>query len=334
MTAREASSALDTATAESMVRTVHPEAVVTEVHRITGGQVNEVYEIRCAPPVPPVVAKRYSAQTQWKAAKEDYVLGLLAAAGIGPLPRVLHRGPDFLLQSRVEGTMLSDLLPELEPAQIRDTYRELGRLLASIHRIPQPSFGYLMTRVVSPHDSNRSLMRQMTERVLASFAANGGDPALHAALERVLTGDQTVLYDNCTAPVLCHNDFHDGNVMVVRTATGLRMTGLLDFENALAADPLLDLAKTDLYSRIDDPELLAALLDGYGPLPPDGAERLALYKLYHAMELWSWLAGAGVTEPLPQISQLLSELLSAFQPRPAPAPGSFSGSGSGSRSHV
>jgi hygromycin-B 7''-O-kinase len=94
-----------------------------------------VYEITCAPPVPPVVAKRYSVQTQWKAAKADHVLGLLAAAGVGPLPRILHRGPDFLLQSRVERTMLSALLPELEPAQVRDVYRELGRVLATIHRI-------------------------------------------------------------------------------------------------------------------------------------------------------------------------------------------------------
>ncbi len=314
MTVPTAPTGLDPATAESMVRTVHPGAVVTGVHRIAGGQVNEVYEISCAPPVPAVVAKRYSEQTQWKAAKEDHVLGLLAAAGVGPLPLILHRGPDFLLQSRVEGTMLSALLPGLEPAQVRDVYRELGRLLARIHRIPQPSFGYLVTRVVSPHDSNRAMMRQMTGRVLGSFAANGGSPALHTALERVLTGDQTALYDNCSAPVLCHNDFHDGNVMAVRTTTGVRMTGLLDFENALAGDPLLDLAKTDLYSRIDDPELLAALLDGYGPLPPDGADRLALYKLYHAAELWSWLAGAGVTEPLPQISRLLDELLSAWPP--------------------
>ena len=303
---------LDPAAAESMVRTVHPDAAVTGVQRITGGQVNEVYEIHCAPPVPPLVLKRYSAHTQWKAAKEEHVLGLLAAAGIGPLPQVLHRGPDFLLLSRLDGTMLADVLPALDPAQVRDAYRELGRLLARIHRIPQPSFGYLVTVIVSPHGDNRSMMRQMTERVLDSFAANGGDPAQHAALTLVLTGERTALYDNCTEPVLCHNDFHDGNVMVVRNPSGgLRRTGLLDFENALAGDPLLDLAKTDLYSQIDDPELLAALLDGYGPLPPDGADRLALYKLYHAAELWSWLAGAGVTEPLPQISALLWELLSA-----------------------
>lgn len=315
---------LDNRTAESMVRAVHPGAVVTEVHPITGGQVNAVHEIRCAPSadpadpaVGPFVAKCYSPETQWKAAKEAYVLALLADHGVAPLPQVLHQGPDFLLLSRVEGTMLTSVLPELEPDEVHDAFRAMGRLLAGVHRIPQPAFGYLVTGVVGAKDSNRALMRQLTERVLAGFAANGGDPALHAALTRVLTSERTALYDNCTAPVLCHNDFHQGNVLVVRTEAGLRISGLLDFENALAGDPLLDLAKTDLYAQTDDPGVFAALLDGYGPLPADAVERLALYRLHHATELWGWLAGAGVTEPLPQITLLLNQLLSAY-----PAPGS------------
>lgn len=78
------------------------------------------------------------------------------------------------------------------------------------------------------------------------------------------------------------------------------LTGVLDVENAVAGDPLLDLAKTDYYAR-EEPLRRSALLDGYGPLPDDGEIRLDLYRLYHALELWTWFARIGRTGSLDSI---------------------------------
>jgi hypothetical protein len=43
-------------------------------------------------------------------------------------------------------------------------------------------------------------------------------------------------------------------------------------------------------------------MEGYGPLPPSGAARLTLYRLYHALELWVWFASVGNTPPLAGIA--------------------------------
>jgi hygromycin-B 7''-O-kinase len=72
--------------------------------------------------------------------------------------------------------------------------------------------------------------------------------------------------------------------------------------NAIAADPLLDLAKTESYSMRGDETKRNALFDGYGALPEDWPERLAVYQLYHALELWDWFASIGNKSPLEGIA--------------------------------
>lgn len=54
------------------------------------------------------------------------------------------------------------------------------------------------------------------------------------------------------APAPCHNDFHEGNVLV--DPATWRVTGFIDVENAIAADPLMDMAKTKQYSIGGHPE--------------------------------------------------------------------------------
>ncbi len=86
------------------------------------------------------------------------------------------------------------------------------------------------------------------------------------------------------------------------------MSGVVDVENASAADPMLDLAKADYYAR-EEPVRRAGLLDGYGALPPDGGARLALYRLHHALALWSWFSRIGRERPLPGLAADIARLV-------------------------
>lgn len=52
-------------------------------------------------------------------------------------------------------------------------------------------------------------------------------------------------------------------------------------------------------------------MDGYGPLPDDWTSRLALYRLYHALELWDWFAAIGNTAPLDSIAGDMRALIGA-----------------------
>jgi len=88
-----------------------------------------------------------------------------------------------------------------------------------------------------------------------------------------------------------------------------QVRGFVDVENAIAADPLIDLAKTDYYSIHDDKAKLDGLLDGYGELPSDWRERTTLYRLYHALELWDWFHSTATVDPLDSIAGDLRSIL-------------------------
>ncbi|TDD23313.1 aminoglycoside phosphotransferase family protein [Kribbella turkmenica] len=237
-----------------------------------------------------MIAKVYPPEVAWKQAKELHVYGLLA--DLGPVvPRVLETGEDFTVFTMLAGGPLS----EIDPPDRRATYVELGRLLAAVHRAGQPAYGYLTDEILDPLPDNAQYMRRQFAAKLREFEALDGEPALHRAMHEYVE-THGVLVDATTAPVLCHNDFHEGNVLA-DPATG-RVTGFVDVENAIAADPLMDLAKTQSYSIRDDAAKLDGLLEGYGELPPDWRERTTLYRLYHALELWDWFASIGMTTHL------------------------------------
>ncbi|HEY3871624.1 MAG TPA: phosphotransferase [Actinocrinis sp.] len=201
--------------------------------------------------------------------------------------------------------------PPQRPDPSSLTSPPLNSYLAAMHRIGQEGYGYLTTRILEPVPDNTAYMTRQFAKKLDEFRDLGGDSALRGAL-RIYVKRHVGLFASCAAPVLCHNDFHEGNVLVSPGADGWSVTGIIDVENAIAADPLLDLAKTECYSIRGDSAKFAALVDGYGPLADDALERLALYRLYHALELWDWFATIGNTEPLADIADDMRDIVSAW----------------------
>ena len=90
-----------------------------------------------------------------------------------------------------------------------------------------------------------------------------------------------------------------------------RVSGFVDVENAVAGDPLIDLAKTIQYEFRRPDDAFEALVDGYGPLGQDGPERISLYRVYHALELWDWFATIGSTAALGGIAASLRSLVAS-----------------------
>jgi hypothetical protein len=80
--------------------------------------------------------------------------------------------------------------------------------------------------------------------------------------------------------------------------------------NAVVADPLLDLAKTDHFALRHVENKRRAFIRGYGSLPRDWAPRVDLYHLHHAMEFWSWSASAGKLAVLADIRTDLEKIIS------------------------
>jgi hygromycin-B 7''-O-kinase len=299
-------------TAQAIADSVRPGYCVTEVVARSGGEVSTVYELRGAGPVRPLIVKVYAPRWRPKLVKEVYVYRLLARHGIRQIPRVLHAAPfgvpalpyGYTVMTRLDGQPLSEVGDGLDGTDLTAVYRRMGQLLAAVHQIAQEHWGYLTTRLVEVRPTNTAYMTEQFDRRLVDFGELGGDPALARAIGRQVAR-HAGRFAACRQPVLCHNDFHDGNVLV----HGTTVTGFVDVEGAVAADPMFDLARTDYFVLRHDPAKRDAFLDGYGPLPADWAERVATYQLHHALESWNWATSTGKPASAARAERDLESLL-------------------------
>ena len=273
-------------------RQLLPGLDLTAIAPLDGGEVHVNYGLETSDGRR-LVLKVYRGELSWKRDKEAFLLRLVA--GRIPAPEVVHEGAGFLLMTRLPGTPAR--FSDADPVEVS---RQLGGLLRDLHAITFNSFGYIETRVTSPVGTNLVYMRRRIEPKVRS-----GPPELRSALERHFAQHEAA-FEGCTQAVLCHNDAHDANVLV---ETGL-ITGIIDWENAVAADPIFDLAKAWAFSDGRSDETLDALLEGYGPLRPDWRGAFDLYVVDHLLELWVWFHQLGVTDPLPELEGYLARRVS------------------------
>jgi aminoglycoside phosphotransferase (APT) family kinase protein len=268
-----------------------------------GGDTSLVFEVRFAGEREPVIVKRYPRKRS--GAKEVHVYRLLAEHGIDQVPRVLASGEDYNVLTLVPGRMLEEVSDAMDEAARFAVYRQLGEFLARLHEITMDAFGYLVTKIVDPKPDNTAYMTGEFAKQLAGFRERGGDTVLASALDRYV-GERAGLFAGCTQAVLCHNDFHEANVLV--DAHGL-ITGVIDMENVVAADPLTDIARTRGYSIRGDQAKWEGLVAGYGPAALARADVLPVYRLHHVIELWNWFTLTGRTELLAGLEEDMRHIL-------------------------
>jgi aminoglycoside phosphotransferase (APT) family kinase protein len=289
---------LNPETVQRIVRSHAPSLKAERFSRLEGGS-TEVYKIDVAgADANPLVLKIYPDEPAWAPAKELLVAGWFAAL-TPPVPQwrrvdesrtILSRR--YALLTWLPGRPLRHCFGDPD---IASAYRQMGELLRRVHAIPMAAYGYVYGEgVENPRVTNAEYMAAAFDDVFRRFRDLGGDAGLGRRLERKAKERFDLLAES-SGPVLCHDDFHQGNVLGLRGREGgLRLTGLIDFGNARAADPLFDLAKALFCSAHEDARSYQPLLEGYGPLDhpePEGA--LWLYTLFHRMGMWCWLTNLG-----------------------------------------
>ncbi|HKQ80193.1 MAG TPA: phosphotransferase [Blastocatellia bacterium] len=295
-------------TIAAMVSRIYPSVEALSVAPLAGGNIHGVFEITCAKPPTKLVLKIYADEYQWKMEKEAYVYGLLAGRPGVTAPTVLVTDAsktlwqqNYAIMTKLDGIMLREAADSMSSDQLCSVYREMGLMLKQVHQIRFDAFGYIGTRVIEPKMSNADYMQCQFDKRLDEFERLGADPVIQQTIKSYVDAN-TFLLGSCLSPSLCHNDFHDANVMVSRE-TG-RLVGILDVENAVAGDPLLDIAKTAIYPSQGNGPKLECLLEGYGGLPPGGDARIQIYQLYHSLELWDWMMARDPSTPwLPAIAE-------------------------------
>jgi hygromycin-B 7''-O-kinase len=256
------------ATAQAIIDGVLMGHTVAAVSKVHGGEIAAVYEIAFGDTDQPVVLKVYPDFLHWKMQKEVTVASLIQARLSVPAPRILLAddsksllGLNFILMTKLAGSILRRLEPSLTQDQLASAYRQIGRLLREFHRIPMDAFGYIGASGISTaHLTNHDYLSCQFDRKLKEFADRGGAASLAQRVAAYFLKRAYLLHE-CSRPVLCHNDLHTGNLLAQVKEGGVRLSGVLDFEGALAGDPLMDVAKALYYLNA---EARNAVLEGYG----------------------------------------------------------------------
>jgi hygromycin-B 7''-O-kinase len=272
-----------------------------------GGEISSVIEVNCSWPKADFILKIYPDQFHWKMEKEVFVYDLLSKDKSIPAPTIIFFDDsktllpqNYLLMNKIDGTVLSQISTELKANSLRDIYRQAGNILRLVHSMTFENFGYISNGITEPFPDNFSYMTHQFQKKLSEFLALGGSQTIHDAVRESLSKNGYLL-KQCQGAALCHNDYYEGNFLVQQINDAWILTGIIDVENALAGDPLLDIAKTYYYAVHNNPDKEQGFLEGYGKLPEEWKLKLNLYKLYHALELWDWFASIGNSAPLANI---------------------------------
>ena len=289
---------VDLATAAGILRRSDIPWRPIRISRLEGGS-TEVYLIEQERArEAPIVLKIHPDSPEWRPGKERLVSGWLDGALDVPVPRVLalDTSRDLLplrysLMTALPG---SPARSWMTTAGVDQVYRQMGVLLRQMHTIPMPGYGYIRDQgVETPMSSNLEYMTHAFEGAFRRFREAGGDPDLARALEAIASGNMHLTVSK--GPVLCHDDLHPGNVLVQQAPGGqLSLSGLIDFGNARAADPLFDLAKAIFCSSHEDARAGVPLREGYGEVDhPNPGAALWLYTMHHRVSMWAFLTRLG-----------------------------------------
>ncbi|MFC9863195.1 MULTISPECIES: phosphotransferase family protein [unclassified Streptomyces] len=208
----------------------------------------------------------------------------------GIVPRVVHSdtgsatdaGP-YLIMTACPGTPWHDVAGSLEDGEQGRLREELGRLVARLHTVTGPGFGYPAQPLGPLAPTWREAFTTMAGAVLDDadrYAARL--PRTTTAIREVFAAASGVL-DDVTRPALVHFDLWQGNRLLSGPPGAVRLSGLIDGERMFWGDPVADFVSLALFADIEqDKEFLAGYASAGGKTVFDDSvrRRLALYRTY------------------------------------------------------
>jgi aminoglycoside phosphotransferase (APT) family kinase protein len=218
-----------------------------------------------------------------------------------PVPSVLAASDDWIVTTLLPGRPLTSADSPRARAQ-------LGAVVAAIHKITGPHFGYISDPALEPAPGRQSdpgldpaagqqsdVALEPAPGLLGARAFGPDWPTAFMAMVAALRADAAAwavplppldgvverhadVLASVTRPALLHFDLWDGNVLASPDG---ELTGLVDGERYLYGDPLLDLVSPALFHRIEDSPG-HPFLRGYGLAHFDRSARirLSLYRLH------------------------------------------------------
>lgn len=243
---------------------------------------------------------------------EAVAMGIARSHGL-PVAHVLHlgvlddtpRGLHFLIHEFLAGDPLDTDREHRRPSAA--LLRKAGEILADLHRIPLRGYGPLRADARGSCSRWTDIIGDWEGKV----RARGGEPYRSLGVREEDVARRMRWLADLAGDVpgaLLHGEFKLGHLLVHRQA----ISGLIDFECALAGDPILDLARWR--TTFPSPETWDPVLEGYRSrrsLPADVDLRLALYGIRLATEVGLYAQAKGLKRRWEQLQLSLSRDLAA-----------------------
>lgn len=165
-----------------------------------------------------------------------------------PVPRViehnLRHSPPYFLMEKLEGEPFSDKKQDYDPETLETLVYEAGRALAKIHSsMNYENYGFIMENSVELEKTNQDwneTFKAIVEDKLDGFEDTEFGNYKQDA-ENFIDRELDIM-GKPAAPVLGHNDFRPGNLLV----KGEDIVGIVDWARAFSTDPLYELVTAEL----------------------------------------------------------------------------------------
>ncbi|MFJ5774263.1 phosphotransferase family protein [Streptomyces sp. NPDC093094] len=267
---------------------------------LTDGWFNTAYRVRLddgrpaivklAPPADAAVL-RYEQGIMATEAMVYHRIAGLPGPGV-PAPALLHAGEELLVLSVLGGTPWDKAAGRLSPDRASALRRELGGITARLHTLAPDDgrFGYPAKESSLSAADWRTAFGAMVEALLEDAARWGSPIGVTPGAVRELVADGAYALDEVTEPRLVHFDLWPGNIFIDLPggAGPARITGIIDHERALWADPAAELVSLAFGGDTGPAgDFAAGYTEAGGSLDFTDAlrHRLALYRLYFGLLL-------------------------------------------------
>ena len=289
---------------------------ILKLEKIIKGEANEVYSVTISEGKEIILRIGHGSRFYFE--REKWAIETCVQKGI-PAPKVLHVGEildgekklTYCAEEKLAGIPLDEIVAGISEDDRADKLdsilQEAGKLLSEINSIEVKGWGDLDKEGVGKYSRGADVLQGdyvSKETILAIAEKISFDIRIIEEAFDLMAEDAKKL--DGLIPRLLHNDFGPKHLLV----SDNKITGVIDFENAEAGDPVKELARWDFFYK--GKYSLETLLKGYGRkdlIEKDFASRFRLWSIFTAISNLHYYVGEGNQSGIDLVKRRLTELV-------------------------